>query len=319
MRGSVKASVEHASGAVPGSASATLAAVSGLIVAMLLWASSLIALKLAFRSYDPMLVLFGRMAIASLCLVLWVPRFRAVAWRGSDLGRVLFMALCEPCLYFLFEARALENTTASQAGVITSLLPLLVAIGATTVLGESVPRRHLAGFAVAVLGAVWLSLGGTASATAPNPTLGNLYQFLAMVCAAGYTLSLKSLAGRYPPFLLAGAQALVGSVFYLPFLLLSGTVLPARLEVVPVLAVVYLGTVVSLGAYGLYNFGVSRLPVSQAAVFVNLIPVFTVILGWLVLDEQFGRTQYAAAFLVLAGVILGQGRPATDPAAGLAG
>ncbi len=319
MRGSVKAAAAHSSGAAHGHAPATLAAVSGLIVAMLLWASSLIALKLAFRSYDPMLVLFGRMAIASVCLVFWFPRFRAVSWRGSDLGRVLFMALCEPCLYFLFEARALENTTASQAGVITALLPVLVAIGAATVLGERVARRNLAGFAVAVSGACWLSLGGTASAAAPNPTLGNLYQSLAMVCAAGYTLSLKGLAGRYPPFLLAGAQALVGSVFYLPFLLLSGTALPARLEVVPALAVLYLGTAVSLGAYGLYNFGVSRLPVSQAAVFVNFIPVFTVILGWLVLGEQFGRTQYAAAFLVLAGVVLSQRRPAAAPADGVAG
>ena len=36
-----------------------------LTLAMLLWASSFVALKLAFRGYHPMQVIFGRMFIAS--------------------------------------------------------------------------------------------------------------------------------------------------------------------------------------------------------------------------------------------------------------
>ena len=37
-----------------------------LLGAMLLWASSFIALKIAFRDFDPMVVIFGRMLVASL-------------------------------------------------------------------------------------------------------------------------------------------------------------------------------------------------------------------------------------------------------------
>ena len=43
-----------------------------LILAMLLWASSFVALKLAFRGYHPMQVIFGRMLIASLCFLPFV-------------------------------------------------------------------------------------------------------------------------------------------------------------------------------------------------------------------------------------------------------
>ena len=39
-----------------------------LLGAMILWASSFIALKLAFAAYNPMVVIFGRMITASICL-----------------------------------------------------------------------------------------------------------------------------------------------------------------------------------------------------------------------------------------------------------
>ena len=40
-----------------------------LVLAMILWASTFVALKLAFRIYDPMVVIFGRMIVASILAV----------------------------------------------------------------------------------------------------------------------------------------------------------------------------------------------------------------------------------------------------------
>ncbi len=281
----------------------------GLVAAMILWASSFVALKLAFRGYDPMVVIFGRMLVASFCFLPFVPRFRTGnTFRRRDLPTLLFMALCEPCLYFLFEARALELTTASQAGMITALLPLMVAVCARFILQETLTGGMLIGFAMAIAGAIWLSLAGEASPDAPRPLLGNFLEFLAMVCATGYIISLKRLTRRYTPFFLTAIQAFVGAVFFLPFLGLPSTELPSHWAWGPSLAIVYLGAVITLGAYGLYNYGVSRIPASQASVFVNLIPVFTVILGWLILDERFTSAQYLASALVFVGIYISQHR-----------
>ncbi|MDX1267916.1 MAG: DMT family transporter, partial [Oceanisphaera sp.] len=178
-------------------------AYAGLVAAMMLWASSFVALKLAFRGYDPMIVIFGRMLVATICFLPWVPRVRSGnALRQRDLKPLLFMALCEPCLYFIFEARALELTSASQAGMITALLPLMVAVGARVVLKEVLTVGMLVGFGLAIAGAVWLSLAGEATAEAPRPLLGNFLEFMAMVCATGYTISLKRLTRHYTPFFL---------------------------------------------------------------------------------------------------------------------
>ncbi len=279
---------------------------------MILWASSFVALKLAFRGYDPMVVIFGRMLVACFCFLPFMPRFQAGnTFRRQDLPTLLFMALCEPCLYFIFEARALELTTASQAGMITALLPLMVAVCARFVLKETLTGSMLTGFAMAITGAIWLSLAGEASVDAPRPLLGNFLEFLAMVCATGYIISLKRLTRRYTPFFLTAIQAFVGAVFFLPFLGLPSTALPSHWTWGPTLAIIYLGAVITLGAYGLYNYGVSRIPASQASIFVNLIPVFTVFLGWLILDERFTGAQYLASALVFVGIYISQRRSAT--------
>ncbi|MBA4369426.1 MAG: EamA family transporter [Desulfobacterium sp.] len=280
-----------------------------LVIAMILWASSFVALKLAIQDYDPMVVIFGRMFVASFFFLFIVYRFKKIELKRPDLKWIAVMALLEPCLYFLLEIRAIQNTTASQAGMITAILPLLVAIGAKIFLKEYLNWQTLVGFAVSITGAVWLSLSSNPSTFAPDPPLGNFFEFLAMVCATGYTLILKRLTAFYPPLLLTGIQAITGSIFYLPFLFLPSTRLPDELILIPFTAILYLGIFITLGAYGLYNFGVSRISASKASAFVNLIPVFAVVLGWLILNEAFTFPQYFASGLVLLGVLISQANP----------
>ncbi|MBG3879109.1 DMT family transporter [Desulfovibrio oxamicus] len=289
--------------------SATLA----LLLAMLLWSSSFIAMKVALEGFHPMVVVFGRMGISSaVFLALW-RNFRHVRYRKGDWKRLGAMALCEPCLYFVFEAYALRYTSASQAGMIVSVMPLCVAVAAWIVLGERLARRVWSGFVLAIIGVVWLSLGGASSDNAPNPLLGNLLELCAMVSATGYVINAKKLSATYPPLFITAVQSLAGSAFFLPLLFLPTTQLPDAFPLLPTLSVIYLGTCISLGAYGLYNFGVSRLPAGQASAFINLIPVITLLMGRVLLGDQLTPQQYAASVLVLVGVLLSQGRGVTAP------
>jgi drug/metabolite transporter (DMT)-like permease len=284
-------------------------AVSGLLLAMVLWGSSFVALKIAFRAYDPMVVIFGRMAVASICFLLlgrWIVSSVRVRW--GDLKYILLMAFCEPCLYYLFEAHAIERTTASQAGMITAMFPILVALAAGWLLKESVGPNTWAGSVLAVVGVCWLTFESQPSASAPDPVLGNILEFLAMVCAAGYTITLKRLTRSYSPFFLTAMQAFAGSVFYLPLVFLPSTRLPLHFEMASGMAIIYLGAVITLGAYGLFNFGVKHISASRASAYVNLIPVFSVFLGWMLLDESLTGAQFLAALLVMAGVYVGQRR-----------
>ena len=281
--------------------------VLALIMATVLWSSSFIALKIAFRVYDPMFVIFGRMFVASLCFLFVGKRLvKSLDYQKGDYKLILFMAFCEPCLYFIFEAKAVENTTASQAGIITAMLPILVMSAAALFLKETVTKKSWAGAFIAVAGVLWLTAESSPSSDAPNPVLGNFLEFLAMVCATGYTISLKSLTNRYSPFFLTAIQALIGSLFYFPLLFLPSTELPVQWDPLSGMAIVYLGAVITLGAYGLFNYGIKFLPANKGTIYVNLIPIFSVILGWLILGETFTLYQFFAGSLILGGVYISQ-------------
>lgn len=278
---------------------------AALLLAMVLWGSSFVALKYSFQEMHPLMVILGRMVIASLCFFPFFRSFARMGLRRCHVLPVAAMCLCEPCLYFLFESAALVYTSASQAAMITSMLPLLVGLSAGFFLGERITSRTICGFLVAAGGAFWLSMASQETVQAPHPALGNFLEFMAMVCAAGYTILMKRLSKELHPFFLTGLQAFAGAVFFAPVLLLP-SVRAASLSVNGWLVVFYLGTAVSVGAYGLYNFGISRIPASQASAFVNLIPVFSIVLGFFLLGERLTFWQWMACALVFSGVLLSQ-------------
>lgn len=285
-----------------------------LLGAVLLWSSSFVAMKIGLSHFDPNVLIFGRMLIGSICLIPLFGYLKRVQYKAGDWKPLCFMAFCEPFLYFVFESHALKYTSAAQAGMVTSLLPLFVGIAAIPFLKEKISRWMMTGFLLAVAGVIWLSLSGETTENAPAPVLGNILEALAMASATGYVIMLKRLSFRYSSNFLTAFQAVAGAAFFFPLLFLPTTVIPTHFPTEGVLSVLYLGSVVTLGGYGLHNYAVSQIPASQSTAFINLIPVFTVLLGWLVLGETFTGQQMIASGLVLAGIFLSQKktRPASQ-------
>ncbi|MBD1390965.1 DMT family transporter [Neiella sp. HB171785] len=282
-----------------------------LVVATMLWGSSFIALKVAFTEYSPVVVIFLRMLAASACFLLMWRKLSHFQYQAGDWKLLALMSLAEPCLYFVLEGMALQYTSASQAGMITSLLPPMVAVLAFVVLGERLNRIAVSGFAVAFIGVAVLSTFAEQSEHASNPLLGNALELAAMACAAVYCLCLKKLSQRYSPISLTALQAFAGSVFFLPLALYSG--LPPLELGTAMWATLYLGVGVTLGAYLLYNTAIAHIELNRAAAFTNLIPIFTLVFAYLVLGETLSLLQLGACGLIFAGVLISQHRrPSTE-------
>ena len=293
-----------------------------LLTAMAFWGSTFVVLRIALATLSPLQTMAGRMLVACvvflpLCSRLW----RELKIHGHW-GTLVLMALCEPCLFFLFETHALRLTTASQAGMITSLLPLLVAATAFAALRERAGLRMWLGFLLAVCGVTWLTLAAVPDDKATNPLLGNIFEALAMFCAAGYTVLARHLSTQYSALCITAVQAFVGMVFFCLLALTIpesdsfvslGSTFPAW---APWACLLYLGGIVTFAGYGLYNFGVKRLSAGRAAAYTNLIPVFALLFGLALLDEKLLQAQYGGAALIVLGVLLSQWKgssPACKP------
>jgi drug/metabolite transporter (DMT)-like permease len=182
----------------------------------------------------------------------------------------------------------------------------MVAVGAWLMLAESLAKRTLIGLALSVGGVAVLSLSGGSTDTASNPLLGNLMELGAMASAAANIIMVKRLSDRYNPWLLTALQVMAGALFFTPGLVLL--IRQPGVEWTPSLlfSIIFLGAMVTLGAFGLYNWGMSRVPASTASAFINLVPVTAVAIGWTVMGEVLSGVQCAAAAAVIIGVAISQ-------------
>lgn len=270
---------------------------------VLFWGTSFAATKSAYTDLAPMTVVWLRMIVASLVfLPVWRMLPRPVRRPGDR--RVLALSLAFiPCAYFALEGFAIQYTTSSQAGVIAATAPLMVATGAWLVLRERLAVRTVVGILVSMAGVGVLALGGVAGETAPNPLLGNLLEVGAMAGAAGSTITIRHLAGRYDPWFLTGLQMATGALFFAPLALASGPIAWGEVAFGTWAAVAYLGIFPSLVGFGLYNSALRLLPANRAATSLNLIPAVAVLTGWLALGESLSWVQLVACAAIVAAVV----------------
>ena len=276
-----------------------------LLLAMLLWGSAFPLAKQALQVYDPFWIVFVRMVIASGIFLIFRKRFGKIEYRTGDWKWLLITALFEPCCYFLFETHALQLTSSSEAAMITALAPVTVTFGAWCFFHERISFRKGLGLGVAVTGVMVLTAYGESTSNAPHPVLGNFLEIMAVFCGTGYSLSVKALSKRYSAFFLTAVQVFIGAVFFLPLLFCPFAKAPTVLHWNELLAVLYLGFFCSGLPYFLYSASLSKLPAYQVSIFVNLIPVFGIFFGWILLGETLTGIQYAAVVIIFTGILLG--------------
>ena len=278
------------------------------ITGCILWGSALSIVKIALEEYDPVFLVFARMAISALVLTPIVfYRFRPIRiYSRRDFLLLVLLTLCDPVGFFTFEALALQHTSASQASMMWAVAPLLNTMAALLILRERTSRPVIICFIVAMAGVMLLTAGGGVSEHASNPVLGNFLELLSLCGAAGFLVILRFLRGRYPAMLVVWFQSLGATIFFLPALAFDSVALPTEFNFGPFLSLLYLGACVTFGAQACSAFAVARMPVSRLSALSNMIPVVGVLTGMLLLGETMSPIQWVASALVLGVVLVSQ-------------
>lgn len=274
--------------------------------AVVLWGASFSTMRIALQDLHPLSVMWLRMIIALACIL---PLYRTVnlsAYRKGDWKLLLAAVVFQPCLYFWLESAALGLTSSAQAGIISASVPLLVAVAAWMILKEPLSTRVVGGLLLSVAGVAVLTLGGQATLSAPSPLLGNSMEFLAMVCAAANMIIIRILGRRYDAWTLTVMQVVTGCLFFSPGIAHLMDVPAGTFDPHLILILAFLGAGVTLGAFSLYNWAITRMPASTASAHINLIPVVAVGCGFAFLGETMNPLQMAAACVILFSVLMTQ-------------
>lgn len=276
-----------------------------LIIATVLYGTTLTAMKVCLNYYSEVEMITLRMIISSmLFLPFFLTVYKDLKIDKIDYKFIFLMTICEPCLYFLFETHALRFTSSGQAGVVSAMEPILIIIFAKLILKEHLPKIAYFGVFLGIIGAIVLSLGSDVNELAPNPLLGNFLELCAEILTVTSIITTKYLMDKYPPFLLAGVQVVLGGVFFMILnALQGGSFVPVFNESFIIL--VYLG-VLTVVSYALYNYGICTLSASKASPFLYLLPISSIIFGCFFLGESFNLLQIFACLLIFVGIYVSQ-------------
>lgn len=287
-----------------------------LIIACLFWGSSFVATRYALTAggLGVFTLLAGRFLIASLILILLLFIRGRQKLSCRDLLRLLAMGVIYPGLYFLFETTGLTRIPAFLASIIIASIPALTGIIAHVFLKERMGLRGWAGTFISMIGVVLVVLlaDRQAAATGQQASIsfaGVLLTGGAAIMGAVYITSARYLTRSYRPLTMTAAQGIIGLLLFLPMASIELARGQFYFNLWGLIALGFLGIGVSVGAFLSFNKALSMIEASKASLFLNIIPVISLILGWLLLGERINLGQGFAGLVVIGGVLLATWNP----------
>ena len=138
--------------------------------------------------------------------------------------------------------------------------------------------------------------------------LGIALEFLAVFSAIAYTVVLKDLAKKYNPTSIITYQNFIGIFYFLPFWLVfeSNSLINTPFDATALWGIVKLAFFASCIAFILYAYSVKTVGINDANMFINIIPVFTALFAWYILDEALTLRKLAGIGVVIAGLFIAQ-------------
>lgn len=234
----------------------------------------------------------------------------------QDLPGLLGAGFIGVTLYFFCENNGVALVSASEASIIVSTIPVLTM--AAEWLGERFFRRlrykpkGAAAPPTRITGRRWLgalvSMAGVilvarASFSISGNILGYVYMSGAALSWVAYCFLTRSLFTRCSRIHIVFWQSAFGFIGFLPFAALE---FPrwGRPDLPLLIHLVFLGICCSALGYWWYARSLEVLGVSVSSIFINFIPVVTVIAGFFLLGDRLSPVQWLGAALVLSGVYL---------------
>jgi drug/metabolite transporter (DMT)-like permease len=268
-----------------------------------IWGLSFLSTKVAIAVLPPMAIAAARFVVA-VVLILPIALIAREDLRLAlrDVPPMAASGLLGVTLYFLCENHGIALLTASESSLVVATIPVLTLLVDRAIFKTRLRARSYAGAVLSFAGVALIvapSLGHASSSVA-----GFAYMGGAAACWVAYALLTKPLSGKYGGLNITFWQSLFGLAGCIPFALAESPSWAAFLSLSVSLNVLYLGVLCSAAGYLLYIVAMNRLGAGTTSVFLNLVPVVSVVAAFFLLGERLGGLTLAGGAVAVAGVYL---------------
>jgi drug/metabolite transporter (DMT)-like permease len=264
-----------------------------VLVAVTAWGLTSVILKSI--DMNAIAIAFWRFLVYAALLTAWMFArgsgftFRLL-WKAAPGGLLLSG---DVLLFFT----AVKLTNVVNATTIGALQPLVIAVFATRLFGESISRREIGAALVAIGGVIVVVT--QSSGTPEWSGAGDLAAVGALFCWSGYFVVAKRITTTISPLEFTTGTAWWVAIVALPVgLIFDQDMSPPPASEWPLLILLLI--VGGVFGHSLMNWGIPRVPLWLSSTLTLLIPVLASLAAWLLLDESLTAVQLVAMGVVVA-------------------
>lgn len=275
-----------------------------LVLLAAIWGGSFLFMRMGAGEFGPFALVAIRVGGATLLLLPWLAARGQLGALRRHWRPIFAVGLTNSALPFLCFAYATLSITSGLAGIFNAAAPLFGATIGWLWLKDRLTPPRIVGLAIGFSGVLWLAW--SKASFKPGGSGWAVVACLAGTVFYGYAANLtkKTLAGVPPLAAAAGNQLAATMVLIVPAVLTWPAALPTTRAWI---AVVLLALVCTGFAYVLYFRLIANVGASNAIAVTFLVPVFAVLWGALLLDENITPAMVIGCAVILFGTALTTG------------
>lgn len=276
--------------------------VAALAFTLILWSSAFAAIRFCLRpgAYDPGHLALLRFLVASITMLLCCVFVKVRLPDARDMPTFFAMGFLGVALYHAALNYGQTTVGAGAASFLINTAPAFTALLALLVLKEKMRVWGWLGIALSLAG-IFVIASGKKGGMQFDPNA--FFIVLSALGASVHMILNKQILQRYTPLESTTFTILCGTFFLLifsPGLLATVSHAPRSATI----AAIYIGIFPAALAYVSWAHVLSRLPASQTATFLYLMPGLAVVIAWLWLGEIPHIATLVGGVMALAGVVL---------------
>ena len=283
--------------------------ISLAVLATIIWSGNFIIARGVHKQIPPVSLAFFRWLTASIFLLpvafitvkqQW-PFIRKHGWY------FFWTALSGITLFNTFVYVAGHYTEAINLALIgTTTSPIFALVLAAVFLKEKIGWLRITGMLTCIIGILFLlSKGSWERLIAFRFSTGDWWILIAALCFAIYNTFVKRKPSTITPLSFLFIIFTLGTLLLVPFYAWeSANSNPVEWNQQLFWIIVYLGLGTSVISFLCWNAAIARLGAARTALFGNLIPVFSTLEAFWILQEQVTMIHLVSGLLVIAGLVL---------------
>lgn len=282
-----------------------------LLVTTTSWSLNFIIGKVLTGVVPPMTINFFRWIFMFMVYMTLSWKQVKAEWRKyrKHWKMILFLSLTGYCVSGFTVYSAVNYTTAINASLLASFNPIMFVLVAYFVYGEKINKIQGVGITISLLGVLWIIFQGDFGKFFDlTLNIGDLLMLINVLSWALYSVVYRENATQFQTTTLVTILIIGGSIINLHLSvvenLMIGTEWIAKIGGKHLLGLLALNVFPTFLAINCWNKAIKMISASEAAIFINLVPVFTTIISVTFLGEKLLFSSLLGGIFILCGIYL---------------